>query len=81
VNRGGEFFDEGGFFFDEGLDGGTTIAAIAGLGARYGFSGRLGIRLDVRDYISSYSQSVPGGDFDAVLQNDIWITGGIEITL
>ncbi len=81
MNRGGEFFDEGGFFFDEGLDGGTTIAAIAGLGARYGFSGRLGIRLDVRDYISSYSQSVPGGDFDAVLQNDIWITGGIEITL
>lgn len=81
VNRGGEFFDEGGFFFDGSLDGGTTIGAIAGLGARYGFTGRFGIRLDVRDYISSYSQSVPGGDFDAVLQNDLWISGGIEITL
>jgi hypothetical protein len=81
VNRGGEFFDEGGFFFSEKLDGGTTVAAIAGIGARYGFSGRFGIRLDVRDYISSYSQSVPGGDFEAELQNDIWITGGVEITL
>ncbi len=81
VNRGGEFFDEGGFFFDEPLDGGTTIGGIAGIGARYGFSGRFGIRLDVRDYISSYSQSVPGGDFDSVLQNDIWVSGGIEITL
>ncbi|UCC73259.1 MAG: outer membrane beta-barrel protein [Gemmatimonadota bacterium] len=81
VNRSGEFFDEGGFFFDEKLDGGTAIAAVAGLGARYGFSGRFGVRLDVRDYISSYSQSVPSGDFDAVLQNDIWITGGVEITL
>jgi hypothetical protein len=81
VNRGGEFFDEGGFFFSEKLDGGTTIAAIAGIGARYGFSGLFGVRLDVRDYISSYSQSVPGGDFDAELQNDIWITGGIELTL
>ncbi len=82
VNRGGEFFDEGGQrYFDERLDGGTTVAAIAGIGARYGFSGRFGIRLDVRDYISSYSQSVPGGDLDAELQNDIWITSGIEITL
>lgn len=81
VNRGGEFFDEGGFFFSEGLDGGTTIGAIAGLGARYGFTGMFGVRVEVRDYISSYSQSVPGGDFDAVLQNDLWITGGVEITL
>ncbi|UCC81653.1 MAG: hypothetical protein JSW46_11610 [Gemmatimonadota bacterium] len=81
VNRGGEFFDEKGYFFDEPLEGGTTIGVIAGLGARYGFSGRFGIRLDVRDYISSYSQSVPSGDFDSELQNDIWITGGIEVTL
>jgi hypothetical protein len=82
VNRGGEFFDEGaGEIWDESLDAGTTIAGIAGLGARYGLSGRFGIRLDVRDYISSYSQSVPSGDFDSELQNDIWITGGIEITL
>jgi hypothetical protein len=82
VNRGGEFFDEGGRrYFDEELDGGTTVAAIAGIGFRYGFSGRFGVRVDVRDYISSYSQSVPGGDLDAELQNDIWITGGIEITL
>ena len=69
VNRGGEFFDEGGFFFDE-LDGGTNVAAILGLGFRYGFSQRLGIRVDVRDYISSYSQSLPSGDLDAELQND-----------
>ncbi|MGD2153281.1 MAG: hypothetical protein PVG79_08425 [Gemmatimonadales bacterium] len=80
VNRGGEFFDEGGFFFDE-LDGGTNVAAVAGLGFRYGFSRRLGIRVDVRDYISWYKQSLAGGDLDAELQNDIWVTGGLEITL
>jgi len=80
VNRGGEFFDEGGFFFDE-LDGGTSVAAIVGLGFRYGFSRRLGVRVDARDYISSYKQSLAGGDLDAELQNDIWITGGLEITL
>ncbi len=80
VNRGGEFFDEGGFFFEQ-LDGGMNVAAIAGLGFRYGFSQRLGVRVDVRDYISRYTQSVPGGDLDAELQNDIWITGGLEITL
>jgi hypothetical protein len=80
VNRGGEFFDQGGRFFSA-LDGGTSVAAILGLGFRYGFSPRLGIRVDVRDYISSYTQSLPGGKLDSQLQNDIWITGGLELTL
>jgi hypothetical protein len=80
VNRGGVFFDEDGFFFDE-LDGGTNVAAIVGLGFRYGFSRRLGIRFDVRDYVSTYKQTLPGGDLDSELQNDVWITGGLEITL
>ncbi len=80
VNRGGEFFDGGGLFREE-LDGGTNVAAIVGLGFRYSFSRRLGIRLDVRDYVSSYKQTLPGGELDSELQNDIWTTGGLEITL
>jgi hypothetical protein len=80
VNRGGKFFDEGGFFFDD-LGGGTNVAAIVGLGFRYGLSRRLGIRFDIRDYVSSYKQSLPSGDLDSQLENDIWATGGVEITL
>jgi hypothetical protein len=80
VNRGGEFFDEGGGLFPA-IEGGTDVAAILGLGARYGFSPKLGLRLDIRDYISSYAQKMPGGTLDSELQNDIWITLGLEITL
>jgi hypothetical protein len=79
VKRSGEFFDEGVFNLE--FDGGTHVALIAGLGFRYGFSRRLGIRVDVRDYISRYTQSLASGDLEAELQNDIWITGGIELTI
>jgi hypothetical protein len=80
VNRGGKFFEEGGGFFDS-LDGGTDISLILGSGLRYGLSPRYGIRFDVRDYISSYTQTLPTGQLDAELQNDFWISGGLEITL
>lgn len=80
VNRGGDFYDEGGGFFDE-LDGGTDIAALIGAGFRYGLSPRFGLRLEVRDYISSYTQSVSGRDLDAELQNDLFVTLGLDVTL
>jgi hypothetical protein len=84
VSRGGEFFDEsadlGGELF-EGLDGGTDIALIVGGGLRYGLSPHLGVRIDVRDYASFYAQPLGGADFESELQNDLWVTGGIELTL
>ena len=84
INRSGEFFTEsgelGGELF-EGLDGGTDIALIVGSGFRYGLSPKLTVRLDARDYVSYYTQSLAGAEFDAELQNDLWITGGIEFTL
>jgi hypothetical protein len=80
VSRGGEFFDQGGGVF-ESLEGGTDLALILGTGFRYGLSPRVGLRLDVRDYISSYTQSLPGGELDSQLQNDFWITAAAEISL
>lgn len=77
VIRGGEFFDEGGGVF-ETLEGGTDVALILGTGFRYGLSPRLGLRLDVRDYLSSYQQELPGGEADSQLQNDLWIVGALE---
>ncbi len=84
VSRGGEFFDESGDLDGElfdGLEGGTDIALIVGSGLRYGLSPRLGLRIDVRDYVSYYAQSLRGADFDSELQNELWVTGGIELTL
>ena len=78
VNRGGEFFDEGGGFF-ESLDGGTDVSLILGTGVRYGLSPRLGLRFDIRDYLHSYTQSLPDGQFESETQNDLWITGGLEV--
>jgi len=84
VSRGGEFFDEradlGGELF-EGLDGGMDIALIVGSGLRYGLSPQLGVRIDVRDYVSFYAQSLRAADFESELQNELWVTGGIELTL
>ncbi|KPK81419.1 MAG: hypothetical protein AMS25_06555 [Gemmatimonas sp. SM23_52] len=84
VSRGGEFFNEGGGVGDAffgSLDGGTALALILGTGFRYGLSPKTSIRLDLRDYISSYAQSLPGGQLDAELQNDFWVSGGVELTL
>ncbi len=78
--HGGEFFDQGGGFF-EGLDGGSDIGLILGAGLRYELSPKLGLRFDIRDYLYSYAQPLPDEQFDAETQNDLWITGGLEIRL
>ncbi len=84
VSRGGEFFDEnaglGGELF-EGLEGGMDVALIVGTGLRYGLSPHFGVRIDVRDYVSFYAQSLRAADFESELQNELWVTGGIELTL
>ena len=78
--HGGEFFDNGGGFFDS-LEGGSDLGLILGTGLRYELSPKLGLRFDIRDYLYRYAQSLPQGQFDSETQNDLWITGGVEIRL
>ncbi len=77
VSRSGQFFDDGGGFLGE-LDSGIDPALVVGGGFRYGLSPMIGLRLDVRDYISSYGLSLEGQELDSQLQNDILISGGVE---
>ena len=72
-----QFFDDGGGFLGE-LDSGIDPALVVGGGFRYGLSPMIGLRLDVRDYISSYGLSLEGQELDSQLQNDILISGGVE---
>lgn len=77
ISRGGDFFDSVGGFLG-GIDGGSRAALILGGGFRYGVSSRVGLRLDIRDHISSYAQSLEGQDLDSELQNDFVISVGLE---
>ena len=80
VSRGGDFYD---FFLSSTtveLET-TNVAGVAGIGIRYGVARSVNIRADFRDYISSYTANetqLP--DVDSQLQNDILITGGVELT-
>ena len=78
TNRGGDFFDQGGGFSEQ-LSGGMDIGLIVGAGLRYGLSPRFGLRLEIRDYISSYRQSLEGQELDAQLQNDLFVTLGLDV--
>ncbi len=77
VSRSGDFFED--------LDDSTDIAGVVGLGLRYGLGPGWRIRLDVRDYISSFKnealdeQLEPAGGADAKLQNDLMISAGVEV--
>lgn len=68
VGRGGDAFD----FFDSATD----IAGAVGLGLRYGVAPNATIRLDLRDYISSFSDEAV--ESTSKLQNDLLLSGGIE---
>jgi hypothetical protein len=71
VSRGGDGYDE--FAFEETDD----VAAVFGLGLKYGISRGLWLRADVRDYLSSFKDE----PFDSELQNDFLITAGLEVTV
>ena len=78
VSRGGEFFDTA---LNREFEKTTSVAGVVGLGISYGLSQMLSIRADVKDYISSFDPEVTGGTFgDTQLQNDILITGSLELT-
>ena len=76
VSRSGDFFDTAlpAIDFDET----TSVAGVVGIGISYGLSQMLSIRADVKDYISSFDEDMLIGD--AQLQNDILITGSLELT-
>ena len=63
----------------------SDIAGVLGLGFKYGIARALWLRIDVRDYISSFEEknlsavSLQGGE--AKLQNDLLIVAGLEWTL
>lgn len=73
VKRSSEFFQ-----VEEGMDDPTDVAAVVGTGIRYGVRRGLYIRLDLKDYISSFSK--PGVN-RSQLQNDLLVTAGIEVSL
>ncbi len=77
VSRGGDFYD--------GLQDTSDIAGVAGLGLKYGVARALWLRVDLRDYISSFNETIlsdaalTGGG--SKLQNDLLIVASIELFL
>ncbi len=82
VSRSGDFFD--------GFEDEQDIAGVAGIGLRYGVAPRVRIRVDLRDYISSFEETAISDAFNAALgtddvgsklQNDLLVSAGVEIVL
>lgn len=63
-----------------GFEGGMDFMFNAGLGARLAISETLSIRMDARDYISTFDafEDIDGSDEDAKMQHDILITVGLR---
>lgn len=70
VKRGSDFFEE-----EDELQELTDVAGVVGTGIRYGVRRNLYIRVDVKDYISSFTKPYE----DSELQNDLLVTVGIEV--
>ncbi len=77
VSAGGGIVSRSGNFYDL-FDNTTDPAGTVGLGLRFGLGPLATIRLDVRDYISSFKPSRGGVDRDSKVQNDIIATLGLE---
>ena len=74
VNRGGDYFE---LFEDT-----TNPAAAVGLGIRFGLGPMAKIRVDIRDYVSSFAPTTLGGiEKPSQLQNDLIATVGLEVSL
>ncbi|UCC73261.1 MAG: outer membrane beta-barrel protein [Gemmatimonadota bacterium] len=75
VSRGGDFFDI--------LEDNSDIAGVFGVGFKYGIARSTWLRLDVRDYISSYEEkalsevATEGGE--SKMQNDLLIVASVEL--
>jgi hypothetical protein len=72
ISRGGDYFED----FEDTSD----IAGVLGLGFKYRVSREVWLRADIKDYISGFKEEKWGEEFDAQLQNDLLVTGGIELS-
>ncbi|KPK56635.1 MAG: hypothetical protein AMS21_12590 [Gemmatimonas sp. SG8_38_2] len=74
VARGGDFLDQ--------FSGTTSLSLALGGGFRYGLSRTTFLRVDIRDYVSSFTPTARSGfEFDSKTQNDLIGTIGLEISL
>ncbi len=77
VSRGGDFFT--------GLDDTSDIAGVVGIGLRYGVGPGWRLRVDVKDYLSSFKnealdqQLQAAGGAGSQLQNDLVLSAGVEL--
>ncbi len=77
ISRGGDFFT--------GFDDTSDIAGVVGIGLRYGVGPGWRLRLDVKDYISSFKNEAldllleAAGGTDSQLQNDLILSAGVEV--
>lgn len=73
VSRGGDYFN----FFDDTADPAGSV----GIGLRFGLSPLVGLRFDLRDYISSFQPAGFGGNRkESKVQNDLIATLGLEFS-
>lgn len=84
VSGGVGFVSRNGAVFDA-LDDTFDVGGVVGLGLRYGVGPGWRVRVDVRDYISSFkdggldAELIDAGGTGAQLQNDILISAGVEV--
>ncbi len=77
ISRGGDFFT--------GLDDTGDIAGVVGIGLRYGVGPGWRLRVDVKDYLSSFKnqalddQLQAAGGTGSQLQNDLVLSAGVEV--
>lgn len=79
VSAGGGVISRTGGFFN-GFESTTDLAGAIGFGVRYGFNRLAYLRLDLRDYLSSFAPTTRGGfQFDSKFQNDLIGTLSLEL--
>ncbi len=78
VSGGGGLISRTGGFFDN-FESTTDLAGAIGFGVRYGFNRLAYLRLDLRDYLSSFAPTRAGFQFDSKFQNDLIGTLALEL--
>lgn len=77
VSRSGDAFD--------GFQDTSDIAGVLGIGLRYGIAPGFRLRIDAKDYISSFQEKALDealadlGGISSQLQNDVLLTAGVEV--
>lgn len=77
ISRSGDLFDVLESSVNEAPSK-TDVAGVAGIGLTYGVARGFNLRVDLRDYISAYQ---PFSGDDSKLQNDLMLSGGLEVVI